>query len=478
MKKTFYVLMLISLSFISCKTDDPDPVDVKQELARGSGTIQDQYLIYTVQDLKNYRDSINLVNNRWCDKSFKLINDLDFINETDWMPIGFPTDFNHMNAFSGNFDGNNKKIINMKIGSDTTPYPITYAGIFGYVKGATIQNLTVEWSCINTTTYKKNVGYLMPGVNGGIVAYLDGGMINNCSSSGKITGKSSGGIAGYSEGKIYNCTSSALVNSINMISLSSSGFAGGIVGENVGDIWNCTSTGSIMASALVDDTWLKEIFAGGIVGCQLGGAIVNCSSEGKVAAENVNVANSYAGGVTGYLSSGKVCNCFSKGDILTKSIKWSSSYSGGIVGYGTDTVQNCYSVSNVKSVSSSESYVGGISTYGSVITNNIALNKSLTSIASSISSCTIYRISNLISGESLLLKDNYAKVDAAYLGTSEASLSNLTDFANQQIHGAELIATPVNLLNAFVASNKSVSGIILKKWIVKSGVNNGLPVFE
>lgn len=129
MKKTLYILIFISLGFISCKTDDPVD-DIKQELPKGTGTIQDPYLIYTVQDLKNYRDSINLANKRWNNKSFKLVNDLDFINETDWMPIGIPTDFDNMNAFAGNFDGNNKKIRNIKIGNETTPFPMTYAGVF------------------------------------------------------------------------------------------------------------------------------------------------------------------------------------------------------------------------------------------------------------------------------------------------------------------------------------------------------------
>ncbi|MDD3771953.1 MAG: GLUG motif-containing protein [Weeksellaceae bacterium] len=475
MKKTLYILMIISLGFISCKTDDPID-DIKQELPKGTGTIQDPYLIYTVQDLKNYRDSINLANKRWNYKSFKLVNDLDFANETDWMPIGIPTDFNNMNAFAGNFDGNNKEIRNIKIGNETTPLPMTYAGVFGYVKDAIIQNLTVNWKCINTTTYKEYVGYLMPGVNGGIVAYLDGGTIKNCSSSGKITGKIAGGIAGYSKGEILNCTSGVKVNSINMISISYSGFAGGIVGQNEGNVSNCTSTGDIMASAQEDDTWLREIFAGGIAGYQSDGVVVNSVSEGKITSDNINNSSTYAGGIIGYQSSGVVCNCFSKGDILSKCHKSNYSYSGGIVGYGFDTIQNCYSISNVKSVSNYTANAGGISTYGYVITNNLALNKSLTSVSNS--TCNIYRISLVIYRDQLRVKENYARVEAANFGTSETSLSAQTDFTDKLIHGVELTDTPVNLLNNFIASNKSINGITLRNWVVKPGVNNGLPVFE
>lgn len=475
MKKTLYILMFVSLGFISCKTDDPVD-DIKQVLPKGTGTIQDPYLIYTVQDLKNYRDSINLANIRWNNKSFKLVNDLDFTNETDWMPIGIPTDFNNMNAFAGNFDGNNKKIRNIKIGNETTPTPMTYSGVFGYVKNATIQNLTVEWICINTTTYKQYVGYLMPGVIGGVVAYLEGGTIKNCSSSGKITGKIAGGIVGFSKGEILNCTSSAKVNSVNMISLSKSGFAGGIVGLNEGNVSNCSSTGDIMASAQEDDTLLGEIYAGGIAGYLSDGVIVNSSSEGNVTSDNIHSFRTFAGGILGYQSSGVVCNCYSKGDILSKCHKSNYSYSGGIVGYGFDTIQNCYSISNVKSVSISKANVGGISTYGSLITNNLALNKSLTSVSNS--TCNIYRISLVMYRDQLKVKENYARVEAANFGASETSLSAQTDFTDKLIHGSELTDTPVGLLNNFVTANTKVREIILRKWVVKPGVNNGLPVFE
>lgn len=127
----------------------------------GSGTEDDPYRIYTVDDLKSVAGKIN--GNEWesyCDKHFRLMNDIVLNDETKynnvfdgagndknilnkinnnnlnlWTPIGIDT--NH--PFKGTFDGSghsiDKAIIAYKSGSQS--------GLFGYVKSGSIKNLNV-----------------------------------------------------------------------------------------------------------------------------------------------------------------------------------------------------------------------------------------------------------------------------------------------------------------------------------------------
>ncbi len=65
--------------------------------------------------------------------NYILNNDITLTKE--WVPIG-----NDKNPFTGTFDGNGFKIINLKI----TDKNAVYVGLFGYAKGATICNITLQ----------------------------------------------------------------------------------------------------------------------------------------------------------------------------------------------------------------------------------------------------------------------------------------------------------------------------------------------
>ena len=71
----------------------------------GSGTSGEPYLIQSVNDLKFFRDKINLTDNNVYDQVgtyFRLTADLDMSAESPWSPIGVNP--NATNNFKGHFD--------------------------------------------------------------------------------------------------------------------------------------------------------------------------------------------------------------------------------------------------------------------------------------------------------------------------------------------------------------------------------------
>jgi hypothetical protein len=114
------------------------------------------------------------------------------------------------NCFSGIFDGGGYALdVNISVtGSDNA-----YAGIFGYISGATIKNLGVVGSVSSSSSsdsYSYSYSY-----SGGICGYATSSTINNCYNTGNVSSSSSsshsssyysssGGICGYAN-KITSC---------------------------------------------------------------------------------------------------------------------------------------------------------------------------------------------------------------------------------------------------------------------------------
>lgn len=200
------------------------------------GTSDNPYLIKSIADLISMRDNINNNNEIYGNKSYKLMTDLDFINEQSWDPIG-----GYYSPFSGIFNGNGKTILNIRIGTLTTQVN-TNGGLFGSVKGGEILNLGIHWSILNSTG------------SGSICANLEGGTITNCYSTGQITsGRLVGGIVGsLSNGTITNCYSS---NSITANSFSSentrNGGIAGMINNSVSGIGGLISNCIALNSSLI-----------------------------------------------------------------------------------------------------------------------------------------------------------------------------------------------------------------------------------
>lgn len=191
------------------------------QFAAGTGTVSDPYQITTKDELFAVPAEPTA--------SFKLMNNLDLTGEL-WEPIG-----DDLNKFTGNFDGNAKKVSNVAVsaGSDNR-------GFFGVVSGAAeIKNLFIE----NITANSGN-SYI-----GGIVGKIEGGTIKNCAVKGTLIadgGFYSGGIVGgalaTSPVMIQNCIFDGTVSSF---------FAsGGIMGmcDTQTTIQNCIASGEVKAA--------------------------------------------------------------------------------------------------------------------------------------------------------------------------------------------------------------------------------------
>lgn len=176
------------------------------------------------------------------------------VAEANWNPIGGE------NPFKGIFDGNGHCIKNLY----SSFYQGGYVGLFGYVNGATIKNLTVE----------------------GVIE-------SSCSNQGMIAGQSVGA-------NFYNCVAKGRINTSG-----SADYVGGITG------WvtrNSPSIPVVRGCASYVDIVSTGTFAGGIIGKSSNSIIMEaCVNYGNVTGK-VNV-----GGLMGYTdpqSDSHITNCY------------------------------------------------------------------------------------------------------------------------------------------------------------------------
>lgn len=221
----------------------------------GKGTANDPYLISNVAQLEYLRDQSNLGNEQITAHA-KLVNDIDltYASASSWIPVS------KSNAFAGTFDGNGHCIKNLY----SSFYQGGYVGLFGYVNGATIKNLTVE----------------------GVIE-------SSCSNQGMIAGQSVGA-------NFYNCVAKGRINTSG-----SADYVGGITG------WvtrNSPSIPVVRSCASYVDIVSTGTFAGGIIGKSSNSIIMEaCANYGNVTGR-INV-----GGLMGYTdpkSDSHITNCY------------------------------------------------------------------------------------------------------------------------------------------------------------------------
>ena len=161
--------------------------------------------------------------------------------------------------------------------------------------------------------------------------------VSNCASSGLVQANSNiGGLIGYANGSMANCSSTASV-------IGSGASCGGLIGDNRGGtVTNCYATGSVSGSDTV----------GGLFGYHRSGNISLCHSTGNVE------GGAQAGGLIGYAySSPSVSNCYSTGNVTS-----AAGQVGGLIGYlySTNQLTDCYAAGTV---SGSGDRVGGLIGY-------------------------------------------------------------------------------------------------------------------
>lgn len=264
----------------------------------GAGVDGDPYLIANARDFKNFQ---KYTTEGYTPGSKSAASFLSaYYKQTTDIAAGDMTPIGTSSApFTGEYNGNNQTLT-VNIDTDTQ-----YTGVFGYINGANISNLTVEGNVTSSEVYV-------------------------------------GGIAGAASGShITGCTNNA---DVSTTSSTANAYVGGIVGNAnltyANEVVSCTNSGTITG----------HVFTGGITGDFLGTADM-CINKGIVTSNNSNV-----GGITGALrANSTVRRCYSSKD---KEIKGTNRV-GGIVGNSAGTIANCFSNSNVTITSNTVDYGAG-----------------------------------------------------------------------------------------------------------------------
>ncbi len=252
---------------------------------QGKGTATDPYRISTADELAWLAQEVNA--GRGASYNAVLCKNIDLKDE-EWTPIGK----NYSYAYKGTFDGARYTVKGLKITGTATQN----CGLFGYVSGGVVKNLTVQGTITLTGSGSSSYGA------GGIVGRLDGteGSVQNCCSDVMVTGgQNVGGIVGYVSGG-NSTTTKSITGCVNTGRITSNdNNAGGIVGYIYGQVTvdSCYNRGTV-----VGGRWR----AGGITAClsDSNAVIKNCYTTGDVKARG----DVYP--VVGKQFSGSLSNCY------------------------------------------------------------------------------------------------------------------------------------------------------------------------
>ena len=255
----------------------------------GEGTEEEPYEINSDKDLKLLAYHVaNEEVDGYEGCYFALTRDISLSDTASWLPIGYFTEAgdSEPKPFKGNFNGQGYRVYNLKI-SDTNQ---DYAGLFGSVHGAVIENLTVDGQ---VNAHSKAAL---------LVGETNDSTISNCSSRGQVRGVGViGGIVGEAyDSVILECTNTAGVLGGTDADGVNEAYAGGICGSAQSSFMSdCTSDTTDSYSALY-----SEGYVGGIAGNIYETEIYNTYVEGKVGSTSAD----YIGGLVGRMQSGQVKN--------------------------------------------------------------------------------------------------------------------------------------------------------------------------
>ena len=228
---------------------------------------------YTVTSADGLMNVAELVNGGKTDINITLDKNIDLTGK-DWTPIG--TDYD--NSYKGTFDGGGHTITGLTVTTNDQ-----FVGLFGSIGNAgTVKNVVMEGVQI---TKNHSSGFA-----GGVAGYSDG-TIENCSVSGSVSGTVYvGGVVGAQwEGSITGCSSSATVKGMVHV--------GGVVGQTNGGatLTACYATGNVTLE--IDPK--KNIAGGGLVGMNAGSSLLACYATGNVTSTGSSTGYVHIGGFLG-----------------------------------------------------------------------------------------------------------------------------------------------------------------------------------
>ena len=243
----------------------------------------------------------------------------------EWIPIGLTA------GYDGTFDGNGKTVSGIYCApQDATK---TYYGFFSHIDAGCVRNLTLVDSYVCAPA--KNTAY-----TGGITGQVyKNGTVENCHFDGTVTTAITvdsenkenythlefGGIAGYVQGKVRNCTVRGLISGYGRL-------VGGIAAYvNDGEVSGCVN--EVTVENTRSDT--GYYYTGGIAAAIRQGTVRDCCNTGNVS--------------SGWISAGIVCHVEDQGSTVSRCWNEGEIKNGsGIVCLLKGTVQNCYNTGKVE----------------------------------------------------------------------------------------------------------------------------------
>ena len=278
----------------------------------GTGTMQDPYKIATVNDLQKFRTvwSSNF------GKYFIVTQDIDLSSIANFTPLPY---------IAGTLDGNNKKILNLRMDRSQIQYD-NYASLFQRIeRSGVVKNLGFENVAIKGNRHAA------------ALASYNYGTVDNCYVTGQVScsakyGQSGGLVA-------MSWTRSIIKNSYSTARVSGNYYSGGLVSAMYkATVENSYSSGSV---STVDGE------AGGLVASMSRGVIRQSYATGSVSGKK------YVGGLVGLVNTESIIeNCYSSGSV---SASW---IGGGLVGDLRGEIKNSYSSGSVVSKQSRVDRIG------------------------------------------------------------------------------------------------------------------------
>ncbi|MBT9639328.1 fimbrillin family protein [Parabacteroides merdae] len=228
---------------------------------------------YTVTSADGLMNIAELVNGGKSDINITLDTDIDLTGK-NWTPIG--TSFS--NKYTGTFDGGGHTIKGLTVTTNDQ-----FVGLFGSIGYAgTVKNVMME--DVQITSNRSS------GFAGGVAGYSDG-TIENCSVSGSVSGTVYvGGVVGAQwNGSITGCSSSATVKGTV--------YVGGVAGQTNGGatLTACYATGNV----IIEIAPKKNISGGGLVGMNGGKGVRACYATGNVTSTGSSTGNVHIFGLLG-----------------------------------------------------------------------------------------------------------------------------------------------------------------------------------
>ena len=327
------------------------------EIWDGDGTTSNPYEISSKDELSKLATQVNDKGFDYKGERFALLDDIDLAGTT-WMPIGGAS-----SAFSGQLNGKGHTIKNLTVSPRES-----YAGLFGLIKNAVIESLTIENGTVTcerggtsfcgglagggtltaTNIHLTNVEVKGNYYAGGILGF-GGGTMTDCSNAGgSVEGRYAGGMAGLGNTngsfEFTRCTNSAAIKG--------EAYAGGISGDHRGEgnnFANCRNEGLVngrIASgiAICGQSFTACTNAGEVIGQQgMACGITNRANYVERCGNTGDVSGSTASGITWHAI--KIENCYNTGKItgngnvatafgITNSTRWQTE---GCFTYNTST---------------------------------------------------------------------------------------------------------------------------------------------